>query len=395
MKKKRILLAVIVIAIAALLLKYSDSILLGLQTLKRIASPLILGCIIAYVLNILVSKIEKIPVFMKPDTILYRIRRPVSILCSLGIIILIIVLIILIVIPQLIQAISVLLLEIPTAVTQLTDWISASERDLPALRNFLGSLDVNWPDLLKNIAAHITRTLSDLFSSTIFILSSIGSMVLNFVVALIFSLYILSGKERLMQQIRSVARTYIKEKYYHKIAAVTKTAHETFSRFIIGQCTEAVIIGILCTIGMFILRFPYASMIGTLVGATALLPVVGAYLGAFVGAFMIFTVAPLKAIGFLIFIVILQQVEGNFIYPKVVGSSVGLPGIWVLAAVTIGGGINGITGMLLAVPVTATLYRLLQNDVRKRKALAGAAASFSDSRPDASPRSPSDTDHKI
>ena len=119
---------------------------------------------------------------------------------------------------------------------------------------------------------------------------------------------------------------------------------------------------------MLLFRFPYATMVGTLIGATALLPVVGAYLGAAVGAFMIFTVNPLQAIGFLIFIAILQQLEGNLIYPRVVGSSVGLPGIWVLAAVTVGGGLGGIIGMLLAVPVTATLYKLLQKDVQKRKA---------------------------
>lgn len=125
--------------------------------------------------------------------------------------------------------------------------------------------------------------------------------------------------------------------------------------------------GSLCALGMFLLRFPYASMIGTLIGATALLPVVGAYLGAFVGAFMIATVDPLQAVGFLVFIVILQQIEGNLIYPRVVGSSVGLPGIWVLAAVTIGGGISGVVGMLLAVPTAATVYKLLQKDVKKRQ----------------------------
>src|SRR5699024_8175623 len=158
------------------------------------------------------------------------------------------------------------------------------------------------------------------------------------------------------------------EKFYKIMCVVLKTAHDTFTKFIVGQCTEAVILGTLCTIGMLLFRFPYATMIGTLIGATALLPVVGAYLGAAVGAFMIFTIDPLKALGFLIFIAILQQLEGNLIYPRVVGSSVGLPGIWVLAAVTVGGGLGGIIGMLLAVPVTATLYKLLQKDVQKRKA---------------------------
>ena len=201
-----------------------------------------------------------------------------------------------------------------------------------------------------------------------YVLGSIGSMVVTFVVALIFAIYLLAGREKLFAQFQTLAKTYLKETWYRRTALVLSTAHDTFSRFIVGQCTEAVILGALCTAGMFLFRFPYAAMVGTLIGATALLPVVGAYLGAFVGAFMIFTVSPLQAVGFLVFIAILQQIEGNLIYPRVVGSSVGLPGIWVLCAVTIGGGLSGIIGMLFAVPLTATVYKLIRQDVRKRQA---------------------------
>ena len=142
--------------------------------------------------------------------------------------------------------------------------------------------------------------------------------------------------------------------------------NNSFHNYIVGQCTEAVILGILCTIGMLILRLPYASMIGALIAFTALIPVAGAYIGAGVGAFMILTVSPVKALVFLIFLVVLQQLEGNIIYPKVVGSSIGLPGIWVLAAVTVGGGILGIGGMLLGVPVTAALYQIIKDDIKER-----------------------------
>ena len=141
-----------------------------------------------------------------------------------------------------------------------------------------------------------------------------------------------------------------------------------FRRFLVGQCTEAVILGLLCMAGMLLFRFPYATMVGALIGFTALIPVAGAYIGAGVGAFMIFTVSPVKALLFLVFIVVLQQLEGNLIYPKVVGSSIGLPGIWVLAAVTVGGGILGIFGMLLAVPLAAACYQMVREDVRKRTA---------------------------
>lgn len=374
MNKKRIAMIVIVIALLALFLKYSDSIFGTFTDLTGIVRPLLIGCVFAYVLNILVTRIERLPFFAAPSAPLYRVRRPISILCSIGLILAAITLIIQIVIPQLADAIGVLVKEIPSAISQLITWISSRSKDWPQLEKFLESLNVDWPQLLQRAASHLTSGLSNIFSSTVYILGTIGSMIVTLVVALIFSIYILSGRERLFRQFQTVAETYLKKKWYDRLALVISTAHDTFTRFIIGQCTEAVILGALCTIGMSIFRFPYASMIGTLIGATALLPVVGAYLGAFIGAFMIFTVNPIQALGFLVFIVVLQQIEGNLIYPRVVGSSVGLPGIWVLTAVTIGGGLSGVAGMLLAVPVTATLYKLLQRDVRRRRALTETGA---------------------
>ena len=368
MKKKRFIYFIILLALLILCIKYSDSILGFAGFLWSLVTPLILGCVIAYILNILVTRIESLPCFTREGTLLRKVRRPVSILGSLAVILAIGVLVILIVIPQLIQAIGVIAKEIPTVVSEINVWLSSFDKDWPQLQKFLESLNVNWPQILQKAASYLTNGLSSVFSSTMYIVSTISSIAVTAVVALIFSIYILSGREKLFHQFQTLASTYLNEKFYKGMCVVLKTAHDTFTRFIVGQCTEAVILGTLCTIGMLLFRFPYATMIGTLIGATALLPVVGAYLGAAVGAFMIFTIDPLKALGFLIFIAILQQLEGNLIYPRVVGSSVGLPGIWVLAAVTVGGGLGGIIGMLLAVPVTATLYKLLQKDVQKRKA---------------------------
>lgn len=366
MNKKNYVPVIVLVTLAALFIKYSDSVFESLYTLKGIVTPLLLGCAIAYILNIVVSKIESIPVFREPDGRLFKIRRPISILLSIAIILGIITLIILIVIPQLIDAVSVLAKAVPSMISRILSWISASDKDWTSIESFLNSLNVNWPEMLQKAVTHLTSGLNSIFTSTLVIIKGVGSVVVTFVVALIFSLYILSGRERLFHQIKAVARTYMKKKHYDRLALVLSTAHDTFTKFFIGQFMEAIIIGALCAAGMFILRLPYASMIGTLVGATALIPVVGAYLGAFIGAFMVFTVDPLKAVGFLVFIVILQQLEGNLIYPRVVGSSVGLPGIWVLTAVTIGGGLGGITGMLIAVPLTATLYRLLKRDVKMK-----------------------------
>ncbi len=368
MNKKKTLLLIFAVTVAALVYKYSNSLFDLLALMMNILTPLILGCVIAYILNILVSQIEKLSFFRNSNGKLSRLKRPFSIVVSLVLILAILALIILIVIPQLVEALAVLAKSIPAAITQILNWLASSGTDWPQLEDFLSSLHPNWPQLIQKGVTYLTTGLSSLLTSTVFILSSIGNLIVTFVVAFIFALYILGGKEQLYRQFRTVTKTYIKDSYYQKLILVLSTAHDTFTKFIIGQCTEAVIIGVLCTIGMIILRFPYASMIGTLIGSTALIPVVGAYLGAFIGAFMIFTVNPIQAVGFLVFIVILQQLEGNLIYPKVVGSSVGLPGIWVLAAVTIGGGLGGIVGMLIAVPLTATAYRLLRQDLKKRRA---------------------------
>lgn len=213
---------------------------------------------------------------------------------------------------------------------------------------------------------YFTSGVSDIVGSTISVVGTIGMGVTNFVIGLIFAIYILANKETLGRQLGKVAAAYCRPVLLNKIKSVIKVANETFSSFIVGQCTEAVILGSLCILGMLIFRFPYAPMVGTFVGATALIPVVGAYLGAVVGFIMILTVSPIKAVLFIVFIIALQQLEGNLIYPKVVGSSIGLPGMWVLAAVTVGGGISGIGGMLIGVPLTATVYKLIRSDVNKR-----------------------------
>ena len=192
--------------------------------------------------------------------------------------------------------------------------------------------------------------------------------------ALIFSIYLLLERETLGGQFGKLLRRFLPTKWQGRVSYVLHTLDDCFHRYIVGQCLEAFIIGVLCALGMMLLRLPYATMIGALVGFTALIPVAGAYIGAAVGAFMILTVDPFQALIFLVFLVILQQLEGNLIYPKVVGSSLGLPGIWVLAAVVIGGGVLGVLGMLLGVPVAAAAYTLIKNDVAKKDAAAAKKA---------------------
>lgn len=357
------------LALAALLLvlKYSDTLLNGLGHFAALLTPLLLGCGIAYILNIIVTRIESLPPLRDPGSRLYPMRRAISILGSLAGILVVVALLVVIIIPQLVDAFRVVLLGVPPAVDSFLAWLDTVDFSQPQLEAWLQSLNLNWAELLKRATTYLTSGVGNVFNSAVSLLGNLGGTVVQGFIALIFALYLLAGKDKLGRQFRTLAATYLPPRFCDRLWYLLATAHDTFTRFFVGQFTEAIIIGVLCTLGMALFRLPYATMIGSLVGATALLPVVGAYLGAGIGAFMILTVDPLQALGFLVFIAVLQQLEGNLIYPRVVGTSIGLPGLWVLAAVTVGGGIGGIAGMLLAVPVTATFYRLLRADVQRRQ----------------------------
>lgn len=373
MSYKKPLILLVCAALLALIVKYSDSLLKAVQLLFALMAPIFLGCAIAYVLNLLIVRLERLPFLARETSPAYRFRRGISITGSLVIIVAVLVLLIWIILPQLGDALRVMLLGIPPMLEEFADWLASLGNPTPQIEQWLNTLDINWPQFVEKAMSYLSSGMGSLFSSAVSIVSNVSAVVMQVVIAFIFALYLLAGKERLASQCRSVAKAYLSEQTCHRILYLLSTANDTFSKFFIGQFTEAIVIGVLCTLGMLLFRFPYATMVGTLVGATALLPVVGAYLGAGVGAFMILTVNPLQAIAFLIFIAILQQLEGNLIYPRVVGTSIGLPGIWVLAAVTVGGGLGGIVGMLLAVPVTATAYKLLRSDVQKRRAAAESA----------------------
>ena len=213
---------------------------------------------------------------------------------------------------------------------------------------------------------YVLGFLSDLGPHLLEFTSGLVSMVVTGVLALVFSIYMLSGKERLLSQCRRLLRAYVPPKFADPILDVVHLTGDTFTHFVTGQLIEACILGGLCSIGMLFIQPDYAPLIGVIIGSSALIPVAGAYIGAILSALLLLMVSPLKAVTFLIFLVILQQIEGNVIYPKVVGTSIGLPGIWVLAAVTVGGGLMGLVGVLLSVPIASVLYTLLRRDVHWR-----------------------------
>lgn len=363
----RIVKYLLLTAVLMLIIRYFDILAGGARKLWGIATPLLIGCIAAYVLNIVMRFLEKHYFSNSTKKIVQKSKRPVCIVLSLVLIVVAFVLVFYLVIPELAGAIQMIGTSIPVLIDNGTAWVIEHEDQFPDIANWLESLELDWERIGNSILVYLKSGIGNVLNSTVVIVTNVVSSVVNFVIGLIFGIYILANKEKLAVQIKRLARAYVKPKWIAMCKQVLTTANETFSSFIVGQVTEAVILGSLCTIGMLIFRFPYAPTVGAFIGVTALIPIIGAYLGAAVGFILILTQNPLQAVLFLVFIVVLQQLEGNLIYPKVVGSSIGLPGMWVLAAVTIGGGLLGIPGMLLGVPLAATIYKLLAQDVRRRQ----------------------------
>ena len=329
--------------------------------------PLIIGGVVAYLVNILMANYEGRWKDNPKKPGLAKLRRPVCMLLAFLTLIAIVALVFGLIIPQLVDCVGLILAELPGFMADAIDLAEEWKLFSPEVLASLESID--WNAQIGKLVGVVTSGIGDVVSLVVSAVSSVFSFLVTALLSLIFAIYLLSGKEELASQVDRLAKRYVGNRLYGKLVYFLHTLDDCFHRYIVGQCTEAVILGALCAVGMGILRLPYALMVGALVAFTALIPVAGAYIGAGVGAFMILTVDPFKALVFLIFIVVLQQLEGNLIYPKVVGSSMGLPGIWVLAAVTVGGGLAGIVGMLLGVPLAAALYRIIRDDVNKHEAL--------------------------
>ena len=329
------------------------------------ATPLIIGCVIAYVVNILMNFYENWYDKFFEVEIALKIKRVVCLVLAFLSLFGIVALVINLVLPELINCIASFIRLIPGALQTVVDIIGEEQilNLFPELQNGFdfSSISMQVEQLIQTILGGVGGAVDSIMN----VVTSAFSVVVNVVIGVIFSLYVLLDKEKLGKHCRTLISSYM-SKPSKKIFYVVDVLDECFHSFIVGQCIEAVVLGSLCVIGMLLLKFPYAVMIGVFIGFTALIPIAGAYIGAGVGAIMILTVSPLQAVQFLIFILVLQQLEGNLIYPKVVGESIGLPGIWVLTAITVGGGVIGIGGMLLAVPLFAAGYRLLREDIARR-----------------------------
>ena len=333
------------------------------NSILAVIMPFLLGIMIAFILNVLMIRIEKILSRFILDKKYTSFKRVISIIVSLLIVIGVIGIIITLIIPELTNAIKVIVKSFPETFEQLQVWINQNGNSFPQLETWINSVDLN--SIASELSSLFKIGLTGMLGSTVDVISMFFTSILNLVVGIVFALYILMSKETLKRQSHKLIDAYIPKRISVKLLEVGTLARTTFSNFVIGQTVEAFILGTLCAVGMAVLNLPYAPMVGSLVGITAFVPIVGAFIGGGIGAFMILTVDPMQALIFIIFLVALQQLEGDLIYPRVVGSSVGLPSIWVLFAVTVGGGLWGITGMLFSVPVLSVVYALIKGHVNK------------------------------
>ena len=360
--KKNIILIITYISLIIFVLVNFEKILSILGYIINIFSPFIFGAIVAFVLNVLVNFIErKLFGKVKKKTWL-KIKRPLSITISVVLVIFIIVFIMNLLIPQLKNSVSLFTDSLPTYKEDIINIMNKFNLEETTIKKASDYLD----NFGKVITDYIKGNSKDVITVTTEVATSLIAIISKAVIAIVFAIYIIAQKETLKRQFNKLMSAYLKPRTVNRINKYASMANTTFSNFVTGQCLEALIFGSLCFLGMLILRLPYATTIAVLLGFTALIPVFGAFIGTFLGAFLILMISPIKAIIFVVFILVLQQIEGNLIYPKVVGKSVGLPGIWVLLSVTIGASVGGILGMLIATPLCSLLYILLRQAVNDR-----------------------------
>lgn len=361
--RKDILFIISYVAIIIFALVNFDKIITAFNYVLNILSPFIVGVLLAFVLNVLIKFIEtKIFGKIKKGKVWKKIKRPISITVSLILVGLIIYFVMNLLVPQLRNSVSLFtdtLPEYKEDIINILEKFDVEETTVAKVGEYLDNFT-------KVITDYIKGNSKDVLSITTEVATSIISIVSKGIISIVFAIYIIAQKETLKRQVDKLMNAYLKPKVSNKIRDIAVMSNKTFSNFVTGQCLEAIIFGLLCFFGMLILRLPYASTISVVLGFTALIPVFGAIIGTILGAFLILMVSPVKAIIFVVFVIVLQQLEGNLIYPKIVGKSIGLPGMWVLFSVTIGASIAGIWGMLIATPLFSVLYSIFSKTVNDR-----------------------------
>ncbi len=361
----------ILAALLILALIYSEKVFMGVAFLFGITSPFLVGGAMAFVLNIPMRGFEEKVFGRWKGRAAAKFKRPLCLVLSIVVLAVILAVVVGTVVPQVVATASEVGKKIPAFTERVVEGLDRLVRDYPELTRRIDELElteINWDSMLGGIIDFLKNGAGDVLNSTFSVATGIISGIVNMVISFIFALYVLAQKERLEDQGRRILWAYLPETVSAKILEVCSLLYKNFSSFITGQCLEAVILGTMFVVTMSLFRMPYALMVGVLIAFTALIPIVGGFIGCAVGAFLILIDNPLQALWFVILFLVLQQIEGNLIYPKVVGNSVGLPAIWVLTAVSVGGSLFGISGMLFFIPLTSSCHALLRESVNDRNA---------------------------
>ena len=361
-----VLISLIVFVIGYMLLRETDRVRMIWDFLKGIFAPFIVGALLAFIMNVPMRFFEKKMKRIKND----KLRRVTAIGLMLLAVAAVLAAVLLLLVPQIEKTWDNLLEQLPEFLLGVSDRLNLFLTEHPQIRDLLGLGDapvgIEWKTVVESVIAALENSISTILGGAVNLVGSVASGIVNAAFSIIFAFYCLARKETLARQGKKLLYALLKEKNADEVVRVLRMTNSTFSNFITGQCIEAVILGLLFVPAMAIFRMPYIPLICVVITITALVPLVGAFVGCFIGAFFIMVNDPMQAVMFVLMFLIIQQFEGNVIYPKVVGESIGLPGMWVLLAVAVGGGLMGVMGMFLMVPLASVIYTLLREFTHKR-----------------------------
>lgn len=367
MKKIQILILFTVVVVAVFL-NYT-LVFSGFHLMFRVVLPFILGGAIAFVINVPMRFFERKVLnnkHLSNNRIIQRIARPLSLIVTVAAILGIVVLVIFVVFPEMKNTVYLVGENVQTFIPRVQTYIENLASGNTQIQTWINNLEFDFQTIVKEIVDLSSGEAGDVLNSSVEVIGSLVNGVTNIVIAVIFSFYILFQKEKLGIQIKKALYAFLPEKKVEKGLGFTVMTEKAFSRFLSGQCLEALILGAMFFIVLTLFRMPYAMVIGVLIAVTSVIPMFGAWIGCIVGTLLLLVTNPFQALIFLILFFVLQQIEGNLIYPRIVGESVGLPAIWVLVAVTIGGNLMGVIGMVIFIPMSAVLYVLFKESVYKR-----------------------------
>ena len=364
---KKLIFLILFTAVLLALAQNVQEVSKGLRFLLGILSPFLAGGALAFILNVPMRSLERrFLSSLRRSRRWSKLTRPLALLLTLVLVLLVVLVLLLVIIPQLGESVASLGAQISAAIPRAIRWAEEQFANNPQIVEWLQSLTFDWEKIISQVVDWLKNGAGDMLNSTISVAVSVVNGVVSFFIAVVFACYILLQKERLGLQFRKALYALLPRSAAEKVMSVASLSYRIFSSFITGQCIEALILGGMFFLVLTVLRLPYALLIGCLIAVTALIPIVGAFIGCAVGTFLLLMISPGKALLFLILFLVLQQIEGNLIYPHVVGNSVGLPSIWVLMAVTLGGNLMGVTGMLLFIPLASVAYTLFRSFVYRR-----------------------------